>query len=226
MNVPPGDLSSDSPSSGFPVPLEEAGGAPRRILLGLSGASGVVYGLRTLEALLQVPALEVHVVVTKAAALVLKCELDIEVNPDCCDPAALKVPGAERAIFHHHADLAAPPASGSFPLSAVAVVPCSMGFVGAAAGGLARDLLERAADVALKERRPLVLVPRETPFSAVHLKNMLELSRAGAVVLPACPGFYGRPQSVSDLTDFVVARVLDHLRVSHNLGSRWGLGAR
>ena len=104
----------------------------------------------------------------------------------------------------------------------MAVCPCSMGTLGAIAGGLADNLIERAADVMLKERRPLVLVPRETPLSAIHLENMLRLARAGAVILPPAPGFYTRPQSVDDIVDFVVARVLDHLGVPHELVPRWG----
>ena len=102
------------------------------------------------------------------------------------------------------------------------ICPCSMGTVSAISQGTSRSLVERAADVALKERRKLVLVPRETPYSAIHLENMLRLTRAGAIVLPASPGFYHRPTSVDDLIDFVVARVLDHLEVEHSLGNRWG----
>ena len=115
-----------------------------------------------------------------------------------------------------------PVASGSNPADAMAICPCSLGTLGAVAAGLADNLIERAADVMLKERRPLVLVPRETPLSAIHLENMLKLARAGAVILPPSPGFYGRPQSIDELVDFVVARILDQLGVSHALGPRWG----
>jgi len=115
-----------------------------------------------------------------------------------------------------------PVASGSNPADAMAICPCSLGTLGAVAGGLADNLIERAADVMLKERRPLVLVPRETPLSAIHLENMLKLARAGAVILPPSPGFYGHPQSIDELVDFVVARILDQLGVSHALGPRWG----
>lgn len=115
-----------------------------------------------------------------------------------------------------------PVASGSNPADAMAICPCSLGTLGAVAAGLADNLIERAADVMLKERRPLVLVPRETPLSAIHLENMLKLARAGAVILPPSPGFYGHPQSVDELIDFVVARILDQLGVSHALGPRWG----
>ena len=116
----------------------------------------------------------------------------------------------------------APIASGSNPADAMAICPCSMGTLGAIAHGLADNLIERAADVMLKERRPLVLVPRETPLSAIHLDNMLKLAQAGAVILPPAPGFYTHPRSVEDIVDFVVARILDQLRVPHDLVPRWG----
>jgi 4-hydroxy-3-polyprenylbenzoate decarboxylase len=120
-------------------------------------------------------------------------------------------------------DWMAPVASGSNPADAMAVCPCSMGTLGAIAAGLADNLIERAADVMLKERRPLVLVPRETPLSAIHLENMLKLARAGAVILPPVPAFYTRPDSVGAIVDFVVARVLDQLGVANDLVARWGV---
>ena len=119
-------------------------------------------------------------------------------------------------------DWYAPPASGSSPADAMIICPCSMGTLASIAAGLAQSLIERAADVALKEGRKLVLVPRETPFSAIHLDNMQRLQRAGAVILPANPGFYHRPQSVADLVDFVVARVLDQIGIDNDLVARWG----
>jgi 4-hydroxy-3-polyprenylbenzoate decarboxylase len=120
------------------------------------------------------------------------------------------------------ADRGAAPASGSALNAGMVICPCSMGTLSAIAVGASRSLIERAADVALKERRRLVLVPRESPVSAIHLENMLRVTRAGAVVLPASPGFYHQPKSISDLVDFVVARVLDHLDVEHGLAKRWG----
>jgi 4-hydroxy-3-polyprenylbenzoate decarboxylase len=119
-------------------------------------------------------------------------------------------------------DRGAAPASGSALTAGMVICPCSMGTVSAIAVGASRSLVERAADVALKERRRLILVPRETPYSAIHLENMLALTRAGAVVLPASPGFYHRPETIDDLVNFVVARVLDHLGVEHSLVPRWG----
>ena len=119
-------------------------------------------------------------------------------------------------------DWYAPPASGSSPADAMIICPCSMGTLASIAAGLAQSLIERAADVALKEGRKLVLVPRETPFSAIHLDNMLRLQRAGAIILPANPGFYHRPQSVADIVDFVVARILDQVGIDNDLVARWG----
>ncbi|MCX7891201.1 MAG: UbiX family flavin prenyltransferase [Burkholderiales bacterium] len=197
------------------------------VTLGLTGASGIGYGLRLAECLLAA-GVEVALVYSQAAQIVAKQELDLAL------PA--RAPDAERFLRERFGDAGerlrvfgredwyAPIASGSNPSDAMVVCPCSMGTLAAVAAGLADNLIERAADVALKERRKLVLVPRETPFSAIHLENMLRLARAGAVVLPANPGFYTRPQRVEDLVDFVVARVLDHLGVRHELVPRWGRG--
>lgn len=199
------------------------------VTLALTGASGLAYGLRLLECLLAAGA-EVGVVYSQAAQIVAKQELDLVL------PA--RAPDAERHLRERFAhapgrlrvygreDWYAPIASGSSPADAMVVCPCTMGTLAAIANGLADNLIERAADVALKEQRKLVLVPRETPFSALHLENMLRLARAGAVILPANPGFYHRPKTADDLVDFVVARVLDHLGVAHALLPRWGREAR
>lgn len=194
----------------------------RRIGLAITGASGSVYGLRVLEELLRAPGVEVHLTLSAAARKVLAVEHGIAVDLERFDARALGVKPGKRLVYHHHEDVSAPPASGSFRLAALAVVPCSMGCAGRIAHGISGDLVERAADVMLKERRPLVLVPRETPLSAIHLENLAALARHGATVLPAAPGFYGKPKSVEDLVDFIVARVLDHLDVPHKLGPRWG----
>src|ERR1700686_3807482 len=199
--------------------------APRTITLAFTGASGLPYGLRLLECLLATDA-RVYLVYSPAAQVVARHELELVLPTQ---PHAAAAFFAERyrarpgqlTVFGRE-DWLSPIASGSNPADAMAICRCSMAPVGALASGLADNLIERAADVMLKERRPLVLVPRETPLSAIHLENMLKLARAGAVILPPSPGFYGHPQSIGDLVDFVVARILDQLGVSHALGPRWG----
>jgi flavin prenyltransferase len=194
----------------------------KRIALGIAGASGARYGVRVLQELLCVPGLEVHLTISPAARQVLSVEEGIELDLDRFDPKMLGVKRGRSLVYHHHTNVGAPMASGSFRLDGMAIVPCSMGCVGRLANGISGDLIERAGDVCIKERRRLVIVPRETPFSAIHLENLLKLSRVGVTVLPAAPGFYGKPKRVEDLVDFVVARVLDHLGVEHRLGPRWG----
>ena len=194
----------------------------RRIVLAITGASGVIYGLRVLEELLRDEALETHLVISPSANKVLAIEQGLKLDLNHFKAAALKVPRAERAIYHRYDDLEAPIASGSYRVDQMAVVPCSMGCAAAIAHGLADDLIQRGADVMLKERRPVLIVPRETPMSAIHLDNLAKLAHLGVVVLPACPGFYGKPKRASDLVDFIAARVLDHLHVKHRLGPRWG----
>ena len=197
----------------------------RTVTLALTGASGMPYGLRLLECLLEAGA-SVGLVYSPAAQIVAKqeCGLAFPTQPREAERWFSKRYGAragQLAVWGRD-DWMAPVASGSAPADAMAVCPCTMGTLGAIANGLADNLIERAADVALKERKPLVLVPRETPLSAIHLENMLRLARAGATILPPAPGFYGRPTAVGELVDFVVARVLDHLGVAHELGPRWG----
>jgi 4-hydroxy-3-polyprenylbenzoate decarboxylase len=197
----------------------------KTIAVAFTGASGLPYGLRLLECLLEAQG-RVFLLYSPAAQVVARQELDLTLPTQ---PAAAAAYFAERfraqpgqlTVFGRE-DWLSPVASGSNPPDAMAVCPCSMGTLGALAAGLADNLIERAADVMLKERRPLVLVPRETPLSAIHLENMLKLSRAGAVILPPSPGFYGHPRTIEDLVDFVVARVLDQLGVVHSLGPRWG----
>ena len=199
--------------------------APQTITLALTGASGMPYGLRLLECLLAADC-RVHVVYSPAAQIVARqeCGLTLPAQPREAARVLGERCGAKdgQLMVFGREDWMAPVASGSNPADAMAVCPCSMGTLGAIAHGLADNLIERAADVMLKERRPLVLVPRETPLSTIHLENMLKLAQAGAVILPPAPGFYDHPQSVGDLVDFVVARVLDQLRVPHSLGPRWG----
>jgi 4-hydroxy-3-polyprenylbenzoate decarboxylase len=199
--------------------------APRTITLAFTGASGLPYGLRLLECLLAAEA-RVYLLYSPAAQVVARQELDLTLPTQPHAAASFfaqryAAQAGQLTVFARE-DWLAPIASGSNPADAMAICPCSMGTVGALAAGLADNLIERAADVMLKERRTLVLVPRETPLSTIHLENLTQLSRAGAVILPPAPGFYGRPASVEALVDFIVARVLDQLGVAHSLGPRWG----
>jgi flavin prenyltransferase len=200
-------------------------GTPRTITLAFTGASGMPYGTRLLECLLAAQA-RVYLLYSPAAQIVARQELELTLptQPHAAASFFAQRFGAkpgQLTVFSRE-DWLAPIASGSNPADAMAICPCSMGTVGALAAGLADNLIERAADVMLKERRPLVLVPRETPLSTIHLENLTRLSRAGAVILPPSPGFYGHPASLVDLVDFIVARVLDQLGVEHSLGPRWG----
>jgi flavin prenyltransferase len=190
------------------------------IVVAITGASGARYAVRLLEQLARAHR-PVSLVVSGHGLRLLHTEMDIGSVDDL--RAAVGSAGWDACVtMYDDADRGAAPASGSALSAGMVVCPCSMGTVSAIAVGASRSLIERAADVALKERRKLVLVPRETPYSAVHLENMLRLTHAGAVILPASPGFYHRPGSVGDLVDFVVARVLDHLNVQHALVPRWG----
>ena len=202
--------------------------APRTVALAFTGASGMPYGLRLLECLIAAGT-RVTLLYSTAAQVVAKQECGLTLPAQPREAARLFAErygaAAGQVTVHAREDWLAPIASGSNPADAMAVCPCSMGTLAAIACGLADNLIERAADVMIKERRPLVLVPRETPLSAIHLDNMLTLARAGAVILPPAPGFYTHPQTVADLVDFVVARVLDQLRVPHDLVRRWGESA-
>ena len=196
-----------------------------RVTLALTGASGAQYGLRLLQCLLQAD-YQVMMMVSKAAQVVVATETD------------LKLPGTPEAqqVFltaHYQAKVGqlrvfgreqwlAPVASGSGAPSAMVVCPCSTGSLSAIATGASNNLIERAADVALKERRQLILVPREAPYSTIHLEHMLKLSQQGVVILPASPGFYHRPDSVEAMVDFVVARILNQLGIEQTLLPRWG----
>ena len=195
----------------------------RRFVLAITGASGAAYGRRLLDVLAATGA-EIHLTVSAPAAKVASHELGLRFDPDD-EPGTLSaLLGRECAnvIFHSNRDFEVPVASGSFRHDGMAVVPCSMGTLGRIAHGLSTNLVERAADVCLKERRKLILVPRETPYSTIHLENMLKLSQAGAIVLPASPGLYAGATTVEQLVDFVVSRVLDHLGVENNLMQRYG----
>jgi 4-hydroxy-3-polyprenylbenzoate decarboxylase len=194
----------------------------RRIALAITGASGAVYGRRVLEELLKREGIEVHLVLSPSAQKVLKLEEGVDVNLERFDPSALGIKSTDKLVYHRFDNVAASVASGSFRVDAMVIAPCSMGCAAAIAHGNSDNLIERAADVMLKERRTLIVVPRETPYSTVHLKNLLSLSELGVIVLPASPGFYGKPKTVGAMVDFVVGRILDHLKIEHDLAKRWG----
>ena len=198
---------------------------PQRVCLAWTGASGLPYGLRLMDALLSA-GVTVELIYSQAAQVVAQQELNLRL-PSSPDEALQllqqQFPNRPGKLLVYGRDAwFSPVASGSNPPDAMVVCPCSMGTLASIAAGLADNLIERAADVVIKEHRSLILVPRETPFSVIHLENMLRLARAGAVIVPPSPGFYEHPQSVADLVDFVVARILDQLRVPHTLGKRWG----
>ncbi|GHD61607.1 flavin prenyltransferase UbiX [Jeongeupia chitinilytica] len=197
----------------------------KTITLAFTGASGLPYGLRTLECLLAAGC-TVHVLYTQAAQIVAKQELG-QTWPGRADDLAKQFRARygvdeDRLKVWGQQEWFAPMASGSNPGDGMVVVPCTMGALAAIAGGASDNLLERAADVMIKERKTLVVVPREAPFSVIHLENMLRLARLGVVILPPNPGFYHHPKDIGDLVDFVVARILDQLGVPHQLMQRWG----
>lgn len=190
------------------------------VVLAITGASGAPYAVRLLEALVQ-SQVPTWLIVSSHGFRLLHTEAQI------ADMAALRTrvgaDGFDRwvTVFDDN-DRGAAPASGSARSRGMVICPCSMGTVSAIAHGSSRSLVERAADVALKERRPLLVVPRETPLSLIHLENLAQLTRAGGTVIPAAPGFYHQPTTISELVDFMVARVLDHLDLEHAIGKRWG----
>ncbi|MCL5807997.1 MAG: UbiX family flavin prenyltransferase [Deltaproteobacteria bacterium] len=193
------------------------------IIVGITGASGAGYALRLVEILLGLP-LQVHLIVSGMGAKVLAHELEISPGEvqGLFDRMRLARGVRAEMVVHDPDDMFAPVASGSFPVRAMAIVPCSMKTLAAVAGGHTTNLLERAADVTLKERRPLILVIRETPLSRIHLTNMLKAQEAGATIMPASPGFYHHPQTIGELTTFIADRVLDHLGIEQPGIPRWG----
>lgn len=196
------------------------------IVLAITGASGAAYGVRLLRVLLRAGR-TVHVTISPAAVRVAELELDLSIDLDNFDASRLidNEPSGS-LVYHHYQDYAASIASGSFRTAGMVICPCSMGTLAAVANGLSTNLIHRAADVHLKERRKLLVVPRETPLGTIQLDNMHKLSAAGAVVMPAAPGFYHRPQSIDDLVDFMVARICDQLGAEVDLTPRWGESER
>ncbi len=203
-------------SAGPEIPSMSGSGP---IVVGVTGASGVVYAQRLVQVLLD-EGQDVFLVASSAARRVIREELAGGADTE----HIFRFEGTARPLVFSERDFGAPFCSGSFRFRGMAIVPASMGTIGAIASGVSHHSIHRGADVALKERRPLVVVPRETPFSTIHLENLLTLARAGAVVLPPSPGFYHRPESIGDQVDFIVSRILDLLGVENALIRRWADG--
>ena len=195
------------------------------LVVAMTGASGAIYGTRLLEVLLRAGR-TIHLTLSPAAVQVIEQELDRRVRVDQFKLSDLLgdsvSPVADQVHYYHYMDFRAGIASGSFLTGGMVICPCSMGTLAGIAHGLSQNLIHRAADVHLKERRRLVLVPRETPLNVVQLRNMTVCVEAGAVVLPAMPAFYQRPRSLADAVDFIVGRICDQLGVEHQLLKRWG----
>lgn len=196
----------------------DGAGAPRRVGVGWTGASGLVYGVRLVDVLLHA-GVDVDLVTSEAVRQTAPVEMGLDVA-GILDALSAMGPGNLRVLDQH--DFSAPLASGSAQAGPLVIIPCSMGTVGRIVAGTSETLLLRAADVCLKERRKLVVVPRETPLATHHLEHLARLSAWGAIVLPAMPGFYHRPESVGQMIDFIVQRVCDHLGVAVDLAPRWG----
>jgi flavin prenyltransferase len=197
----------------------------RHLAVAITGASGAVYGIRLIEELLAAGN-RLSLVISSSGFTVIKEELRLDWSADAAT-VNRTVRGyfkaaAEDLTYYDEGDFFSPLASGSAAPEAMVVAPCSMGTLGRIAAGLSANLLERAADVMLKEGKPLILLPRETPLSAIHLENMLKLARLGVRIVPAMPGFYGQPQTVADMVDFVVGKLLNQLGMEHRLSKRWG----
>jgi 4-hydroxy-3-polyprenylbenzoate decarboxylase len=195
------------------------------ICIGITGASGAVYAVRLLE-VLRAAGRDVHLSISPAGRDVIRQELDVELDLEQFDAGRFPLPAGSTAVgrlhYFHHQDFMAPMASGSFLTAGMVVCPCSGTTLSAVAAGAANNLIHRAAEVHLKERRKLILVPRETPLSLAHIENMRRVTEAGGVILPASPGFYHGARAIEDLVDFVVARICDQLGVEHALTKRWG----
>ncbi len=202
---------------------------PLDLVVAITGASGAVYAARLLQVLVNAGR-RVHVTVSKSATEVFQLEMGLTLDLQNCDLNQLLTDhGSSECdqaqgslVYHHYQDFRAGIASGSFLTAGMVVCPCSMGTLASIANGLSTNLIHRAADVHLKERRKLILVPRETPLGSIQLDNMKRLADVGAIILPAMPGFYHGPTSIQDLVDFVVGRICDQLGVPHELFKRWG----
>lgn len=195
----------------------------KKFIVAITGASGSIYGFHLVSALMKYP-VELFVLMSESGRQVAVHETDYTSD------SLVGYLEQSGGVFHREAtlteidpsDFFAPVASGSFQHNGMVIAPCSMNTLAAISSGITDNLIHRAADVCLKEKRPLILLPRETPFSLIHLKNMTRAADAGAIIMPPSPGFYTRPETIEDLVDSIVARVLDHLNVDHDLSVRWG----
>ncbi|PYQ13624.1 MAG: hypothetical protein DMH00_03895 [Acidobacteria bacterium] len=192
-------------------------------VVGVTGASGTTYAREFIRGILTVPRVKrIHVVISRFAQQTLRAELGSAESNEEEMRKSLSNDPTGRVVFHQPDNMAAPISSGSYPVHGMVIVPCSMGTLGAIASGISTNLIQRAADVTLKERRPLILAVRETPLNRIHLKNLLAASEAGAVIFPLVPSFYTRPASIEEILEQTNARILDQLRLPHSLGRRWG----
>lgn len=192
----------------------------RRLVVAITGASGSTYAVRFLEAVLEQYD-RIYLTVTENAETVIRTELGLDFSADKTGIRSLLGKRCEKVELFSAQDLTAPPASGSVQHDGMVIVPCSMGTAGRIAAGISNDLVTRAADVCLKERRPLILVVRETPLNLIHLRNLTSLAEAGATILPAAPAFYNRPKTIEDLVSFVVARAMQQLGLAQTVSPEW-----
>lgn len=200
--------------------MTETASTKRRIVVAITGASGAPYAIRFLQEATRHYA-EIYVALSDQAIQVIGLETDRRLNARSLTAEALLGFHSDAIRFVDKKDYFSPPASGSFRHDGMVIVPCSMGTAGRIANGISDDLVTRAADVCLKERRKLILVPRETPWNLIHLRNMTQLAEAGATILPAAPGFYHKPQSIAELVDHVVGRILQQLGIDQTLSPQW-----
>ena len=195
----------------------------REFVVGVTGASGAVCARELIRGMLSVPEVErLHLIVSRFAAQSIRAELEVGGTAETDVKRALAGDPSSRVLFHAPDNMAAPIASGTYPVGGMVIIPCSVGTLGAIASGVTGNLIHRAADVALKERHPLVLAIRETPLNRIHLKNLVTVSEAGAIIYPLVPSFYTRPRNLQDILEQYTARILDQMGVPHSLGKRWG----
>lgn len=190
------------------------------IIVGITGASGVIYGQRFLQ-ILSRKNYNIHLLISDAAALVIQHELGVNLDRNRPDIVHFLGYTTDNVTYHNNSDIGATIASSRYPVKAMVIVPCSMNTLCSVAHGISNNLIQRAASVTIKEGRKLVVVPRETPLSSIHLEAMLKLSSIGACILPAMPGFYHSPKTIDDQVNFIVARILDVLRIKHTLIPEW-----